>query len=154
VNLGRQVTLTATVKNPTKKGAVPSGAVTFLDGTTILGSRSLHHGQASLRTASLQVGANTIEVEYTPSSGFAPSSASIVETVRPPRTKGKPALSPGAVIRRTSAPDAKRIAGPAEISVASPAAGDATAFAPLPSDDGQLAVTGAIANKTHRDQSS
>ena len=70
-NLGRPVTLTATVKDLIRRGPTPSGSVTFLDGTVSLGTVALRRGKASLKTSSLPLGPNTIQADYTPSQGFA-----------------------------------------------------------------------------------
>jgi hypothetical protein len=65
------------------------GSVTFLDGTVILGTGTLRHGKAILKTTNLHVGPNGIQAEYTPSQGFAASAAAINEDVRAPRIKSR-----------------------------------------------------------------
>ncbi len=92
-NLGRPVTLRATVKDLKHRGPTPIGSVTFLDGTTILGTAALRHGKASLKTSSLPLGPNTIQVYYNPGQGFAPSTASVVENVRAHRSRSRAAPS-------------------------------------------------------------
>jgi hypothetical protein len=96
-NLGRRVTLTATVKDLKRGGSTPSGSVTFLDGTFSLGTFALRRGKASLKTSSLPLGPNTIHADYTPSQGFAPSTAFLVENVRarPSRSKAAPSVEIG-----------------------------------------------------------
>jgi hypothetical protein len=79
--LGRAVTLTATVSSRSG-GGTPTGSVTSLDGATSLGTVPLHHGKVTLKTSVLQLGGNQIRVEYTPSSGFNPSSAAMIENVK------------------------------------------------------------------------
>ena len=91
VNLGRSVTFTARVKILIRHGPTPIGSVTFLDGTVSLGTVALRRGKASLKTSSLLLGVNTIQADYTPSPGFAPSSKSIVENIKAPRSKNKAA---------------------------------------------------------------
>jgi hypothetical protein len=91
VNLGRSVTFTARVKILARHGPTPIGSVTFLDGTVSLGTVALRRGKASLKTSSLLLGVNTIQADYTPSPGFAPSSKSIVENIKAPRSKNKAA---------------------------------------------------------------
>jgi hypothetical protein len=60
---GQQVTFTATVKGAGGSG-VPSGTVTFMDGTTVLGTVSLDgNGQASL-TTTLGAGTHSILAHY------------------------------------------------------------------------------------------
>ncbi len=92
-NLGRRVTLTATVKDLKRGGRTPSGSVTFLDGTVTLGTVALRHGVASLKTSTLPLGPNTIHADYTPSQGFAPSAAAIVEKVQAHQSRNRAALS-------------------------------------------------------------
>jgi outer membrane biosynthesis protein TonB len=61
---GQQVTLTATL-NPASPGAgVPTGTVTFQQGTIILGTESLASGVASVTTTASTVGTETFTVEY------------------------------------------------------------------------------------------
>ena len=55
------VTFTATV---TPTAGVATGNVTFLDGTTVLGSAALTHGVAALATTTLTAGAHTISAVY------------------------------------------------------------------------------------------
>jgi hypothetical protein len=45
---GQSVTLTATVKNMSAVIGVPDGNVTFLDGTTVLGTGKLRGGKANV----------------------------------------------------------------------------------------------------------
>jgi choice-of-anchor C domain-containing protein len=79
--LGRPVTLTATLKNLRHRGRIPIGFVTFWDGTVFLGTVALRHGTARLRTGSLRLGPNGIQADYTPSQGFDPCTAAVVEYV-------------------------------------------------------------------------
>jgi hypothetical protein len=75
---GPPVTLTATV---TSAAGVPSGTVTFLDGTTVLGSARIDiNGQAFLKV-SLGVGSHALTASFA-GAGFADStSAAVTETV-------------------------------------------------------------------------
>ncbi len=62
---GDGVTLTATVSVPPPGAGVPTGTVTFTDGTTILGTGTLNAAdQATFTTAGLQVGTHTIAATY------------------------------------------------------------------------------------------
>jgi hypothetical protein len=92
-NLGRPVTLTATVRSRRHGGGTPGGSVTFLDGTADLGTVPLQHGKARLKTSSLPPGPNFIQADYKPSQGFAPSTAAIVEIVRTHRSRSRAATS-------------------------------------------------------------
>jgi hypothetical protein len=86
---GRPVTLAVTVKNLSRNGGTPTGDVSILDGKTVLGSVALRRGQAKIKTSSLPVGRDTIEVAYSGGPDFAASTATTIETVRPPRAKSK-----------------------------------------------------------------
>jgi hypothetical protein len=83
--------LTATLKDLKRGGPTPIGSITFLDGTASLGTVALRRGKASRKTSSLHLGPNTIQADYTPSPGFAPSSKSIIENVRAHRSRSKAA---------------------------------------------------------------
>jgi hypothetical protein len=81
------VTFTATVHGVGQASGTPTGLVTFLDGTTSIGTASLINGLASLTTSTLGLGKHSITAQYngTNQGGttFEPStSAALVETVR------------------------------------------------------------------------
>jgi hypothetical protein len=83
---GQAVTFTATVSASTAGAGTPTGMVTFLDGTTSLGTASLGNGVATLTTATLGLGKHSITAQYhgTTQAGasFDPStSAPLIETV-------------------------------------------------------------------------
>ena len=62
---GDGVTLTATVSVPPPGAGVPTGTVTFTDGTTVLGTGTLNAAdQATFTTAGLQVGTHSIAATY------------------------------------------------------------------------------------------
>ncbi len=67
------VTLTATVSSA---AGVPTGSVTFLDGTTPLGTTALVNGSATLTTATLAVGTHSITVDYTGDTNFLSAASS------------------------------------------------------------------------------
>jgi hypothetical protein len=74
---GQTVTFTATV-SPSRA----TGTVTFLDGTTVLGSKTLTNGTASLATSSLSVGSHSITAQYSGDGNDKGStSAVLVQTV-------------------------------------------------------------------------
>jgi hypothetical protein len=77
--VGPAVTLTATV---TSAAGVPTGTVTFLDGTTVLGTARIGtDGQAILKV-SLAVGSHALTASFAGNGGFADSnSAALTETV-------------------------------------------------------------------------
>ena len=79
---GASVTFTATVK-ATSGSAIPTGTVTFKDGSATLGTITLNSsGQAAFSTASLTVGAHSITATYIPTGSFSGSAASaLTQTV-------------------------------------------------------------------------
>jgi hypothetical protein len=79
VMLENSITLTATVASPS---GVPSGTVTFLDGTTPIGSTALTAGQASITVSSLAAGTHSITAVYSGNADFASvTSAAVSEQV-------------------------------------------------------------------------
>ncbi len=83
VQPGQPVTFTATIF--TDNPGTPSGTVTYLDGTTALGTSSLAvvngQNQATFTTSSLSSGNHTITAVYSGDSTFGGSSQSMSETV-------------------------------------------------------------------------
>ena len=61
---GQNVTFTATVAPAPPAGGVPTGMVTFLDGSTTLGTFPLTAGTASFSTSSLSIGSHSITAQY------------------------------------------------------------------------------------------
>lgn len=84
VNMGQNVTFTATVAGPTGSTSVPTGTVTFLDGTSMLGTGPLNgSGVATYSSSALSVGTHSITAQYSGDTNFAPSTSStITETVQ------------------------------------------------------------------------
>jgi hypothetical protein len=73
--VGQPVTLTATVSAVAPGAGLPTGSVTFLDGTTTLGSALLNGaGQASITTSTLAVGSHSITANYGGDGNFSGSS--------------------------------------------------------------------------------
>jgi hypothetical protein len=89
--LRQSVTLTANV-TPTFTGApVPTGSVTFTDGTTTLGTASLSNGQAVLSTEFVKAGTHTIQPSYSGDSYYNPrTGASISQSVLSPTVNLNP----------------------------------------------------------------
>ena len=81
---GDGVTLTATVTVPPPGAGVPTGVVTFTDGTTVVGTSPLSpSGQATLITAGLQVGTHALVATYSGDGNFLSStSVSVSQLVR------------------------------------------------------------------------
>ncbi len=72
------VSFVATVSSP---ASVPTGSVTFLDGTTTLGTVALANGNAVLTTTALTVGPHTVTAQYLGDSNFTaqPTSSASVQ---------------------------------------------------------------------------
>jgi hypothetical protein len=83
---GQSVTFTATVAGPTGNTTVPTGSVTFLDGTTSLAAATLNGSAvAQLSTSSLSTGSHSITAVYAGDSNFAGStSMALTQTVSTP----------------------------------------------------------------------
>jgi len=78
---GQVVTFTATVSANLPGAGVPSGAVTFMDGSTSLGSATLVSGTAVLPTSALAVGSHSITAVYSGDGNFLTSNDSLSEVV-------------------------------------------------------------------------
>ena len=78
-NLNQNITLTATVTSG--NSGIPTGTVTFLDGTSSIGSSSLSSGVASLSTSALAAGTHNITAQYSGDSNFNGSVSSVTSVV-------------------------------------------------------------------------
>jgi hypothetical protein len=80
ITVNQVVAFVATV---TSNGGSPIGTVTFMDGSTLIGTVTLNSTthQAIAYIDSLPAGANNITAIYNGASGFATSSAFLTETV-------------------------------------------------------------------------
>ncbi|MGP0065797.1 MAG: Ig-like domain repeat protein [Isosphaeraceae bacterium] len=107
---GQAVTFSATVTANAPGSGTPTGSVDFLDTTTgdDLGSVTLSGGKASLSTASLPVGSNSIEVTYSGSGNFLASSAST----------GTITINQSIIVLDPSAGGALSLSGSASINIA------------------------------------
>ena len=77
----RVVTFTATVLAVPPAAGTPSGTVTFLDGTTVLGTQALSSGAAAFSTSTLSNGAHPITASYSGDSGFGSAQAILTEGI-------------------------------------------------------------------------
>jgi autotransporter-associated beta strand protein len=88
---GSPVTFTAVVRAVSPAETTPTGTVTFLDGSTTLGTVSLDRsGTASLTTTALAVGTHTITASYSGNANFrSVTSSALSQTVlsQPPKTR-------------------------------------------------------------------
>ena len=79
---GQDLTLTATVSGTGSTTSIPSGSVSFYDGTTNLGSAALDaSGSANLQIDSLSVGSHNIKAIYSGDSIFLPSTSTVLTQV-------------------------------------------------------------------------
>ncbi len=76
--VGGSMTMTATVVPTSPAAGVPSGTVTFLDGTTTLGTGDLVGGVATFSTSALTEGLYGLTARYDGSASFAGSTSSTV----------------------------------------------------------------------------
>ena len=77
--LGQAVTFMATITSPT---VIPTGPVTFMVGTKVLGTAQLSSGKAKFTTSTLPVGSTKVKAIYYGDSNIAKSSASVTQTVQ------------------------------------------------------------------------
>src|SRR5262249_9961983 len=93
---GQAITLTAVVSPVAPGAGIPTGAVTFYDGVTPLGTVQLDlSGQATWTSAALGVGSHTISAVYAGDGSFASStSADLTQTVDRAATTTALAASP------------------------------------------------------------
>lgn len=77
----QSVTFTSTVAAVRGVTAVPTGSVTFFDGSTSLGSANLSGGVATLSSSTLAVGTHSITAQYSGDSNFHSSTSSVLSEV-------------------------------------------------------------------------
>jgi hypothetical protein len=77
--LGQAVTFMATITSPT---VIPTGPVTFMVGTKVLGTAQLSSSKAKFTTSTLPVGSTKVTAIYSGDSNIAKSSASVIQTVQ------------------------------------------------------------------------
>ena len=76
--VGQAVTFTSKITSPT---VIPKGPVTFMAGTTVLGTAQLSIGKAIFKTSTLPAGSNAVKVTYNGNSNIAGSSAVVTQVV-------------------------------------------------------------------------
>lgn len=82
ITFGQSVTFTATVAAAAAGSSVPTGSVTFMDGTQSLGTFTLNDsGAASLTTASLSGGTHAITAVYGGATDFAANTSSETDEI-------------------------------------------------------------------------
>jgi hypothetical protein len=75
------VTLTATVSAVAPGSGKPTGSVTFMDGSTVLGTANLNNGTASISTSGLSVGSHSITAVYNGNPNFTASTSAVLTQV-------------------------------------------------------------------------
>ncbi|MFC5200271.1 beta strand repeat-containing protein [Streptomyces kaempferi] len=75
---GQPVTLTATVTPVAPGGGTPTGAVSFFDGATLLGTGGLSAGVATFTTSTLSVGSHSLTAVYSGSGSHNASTSPVV----------------------------------------------------------------------------
>jgi hypothetical protein len=81
VLLNQSVTFTTTLAS-TSGGAVPTGTITYLDGSTTLGTATLTGGQATFTTSFASEGGHFITASYGGDPSYSPGSSQLIEMVR------------------------------------------------------------------------
>ena len=104
---GDSITFRATVAPSTQAVNAPTGSVTFLDGTTPIGSASIVGGVASFSTTTLALGTHTITASYDGDADYAPSQQSLTQVVNL-----RPTLMSLTVVRQEVATSARRSRSP------------------------------------------
>jgi hypothetical protein len=89
-DLGQPVTFTTTIAAGLRNGGTPTGTITFMADSTILGSSTINAGEGSVTTSGMQAGSHIISAIYSGDTVFNASTA-------PPYTQtvnaGAPAVS-------------------------------------------------------------
>ena len=78
---GQSVVVTATVSAAAPGAGTPTGAVSFSDGSTNLGSANLSNGLASFTLSALAIGSHSITASYAGDTNFNSSSSTLAQTV-------------------------------------------------------------------------
>ena len=91
---GQSVVVTATVSAAAPGAGTPTGAVTFSDGVTSLGSANLANGQASFTLSAPGIGSHSITANYAGDGNFSSSSSTVAQTVNKASTSTALTSSP------------------------------------------------------------
>jgi hypothetical protein len=139
---GQNVTFTATVHATAPGSGIPTGSVTFFDGTTQIGTGTLASGSATLVTNALVAGSHSITVSYASDGNFGSStSAALGQTVNQAATTIKVATS------GTPAVFGQTVTFTATITVSSPGSGSPTGQVTF-LDHGAAIGTGTLSGST------
>jgi hypothetical protein len=92
---GQSVTFTTTVAASVSNGmGAPTGSVTVMNGSTILGSGSLANGEYSVSSSTLPVGTNSLSAVYTSNNGYQTHTVNLTQTVEKAATSTALTSSP------------------------------------------------------------
>ena len=78
---GQAVTFTAMVEAEAPGSGTPTGTVTFMNGTTILGTATLEGGRANVAVETLPIGSDAITVVYGGDANFKTSTSAVLKQV-------------------------------------------------------------------------
>jgi sugar lactone lactonase YvrE len=81
INVGQILNLNAKVAAVTAGQPVPTGTVTFMEGTTVLGTATLNTGTASIGISTLTAGSHLITAVYSGSSSYSGSTSPVLTQV-------------------------------------------------------------------------
>jgi hypothetical protein len=92
---GQAVTFTATVNAEAPGSGMPTGTVTFMNGTTTLGTATLEGGEASLTVNTLPIGSHAITAVYGGDANFTASTSAVLKQVVKRSAGSRPAVAMG-----------------------------------------------------------
>jgi len=99
---GQSVTFTASVAPIFPASGTPSGTVTFMDGSTVLATKTLRRGAATFATTALAVGVHHVTASFGGGQPFTPSQSSTLDqTVRTGTSTSLSASANPAVVGQT-----------------------------------------------------
>ena len=117
---GQSLTVTATVSASSSGSGTPTGTVTFVNGSTTLGTETLTSGVATFTTSALTEGSQTITASYSGDTNFTASTGTGTETVSQAATTTALASS------ATSSTTGQSVTFTATVSATSPGSGTPT----------------------------
>jgi sugar lactone lactonase YvrE len=98
LNVGDAEKFTAVVSDVTGSTGLPTGSVTFLDGTSALGTATLENATATFTTSTLSGVVHTITARYNGDSNYLASASTTTVTVTPAPTAATLGVSPNPAI--------------------------------------------------------
>jgi len=146
ITYGQSVTLTASIAAVSPGGGMPAGTVSFMDGSTVLGTAALSGGIATLTTTTIPAGSNSITAVYGGNADYtASTSGALSQTVNKSATTTK-------LTKNTTAPitSGTSVTSTATVAAVSPGAGipangDTVTFMDNGSSIGTAALSAGVA---------